>query len=344
MQQQISESLGQSSYLCPKCSATVTFGGQCRSCTHEISYSDGICDLRLDPSLDTLLDVEAYGTEHGVGENVTDGFSKLYCSLLEHEGLAPGGDLLEIACGSGLLTASLIRTEQFSSIHCGDISKRFMQILINRTSAISSSTTVKKYLFDANKLPFPDESFDYVFGNSVLHHLENFEQAIADSYRVLKPKGAAIFAEPLLDTHAFVSLTAGLIWRAADKVAGSNLTPRHINALKILAERTAGKVKNLAADRSSLKEIEDKFQFPTKCLLEVGRSVGFSKVVFSKNPDTFRLGDAVKKIIYRVFAQIGLTADPLKEFDFVFDSLTLDYGQPLSNSVLPLFAQILFIK
>jgi len=45
---------------------------------------------------------------------------------------------------------------------------------------------------DAENLPFPDDSFDIVYSNGVLHHTRDTERAIDEAYRVLKPGGRAV--------------------------------------------------------------------------------------------------------------------------------------------------------
>jgi SAM-dependent methyltransferase len=51
-------------------------------------------------------------------------------------------------------------------------------------------------LMDAHKLNFPDRTFDVVYGAAILHHLE-YERALLEILRVLKPGGAMLFREPL---------------------------------------------------------------------------------------------------------------------------------------------------
>jgi ubiquinone/menaquinone biosynthesis C-methylase UbiE len=45
---------------------------------------------------------------------------------------------------------------------------------------------------DAEHLPFPDDHFDIVYSNGVLHHTHDTEAAIAEVFRVLKPGGRAV--------------------------------------------------------------------------------------------------------------------------------------------------------
>ena len=54
------------------------------------------------------------------------------------------------------------------------------------------------YVMDAHDLDFEDDHFDIVAGRAILHHLD-FQKAIKEVYRVLKPGGVALFIEPLRD-------------------------------------------------------------------------------------------------------------------------------------------------
>lgn len=49
---------------------------------------------------------------------------------------------------------------------------------------------------DAQKLKFGDNSFDFIYGNSILHHID-IQKAFSEISRVLKPDGHAVFCEPL---------------------------------------------------------------------------------------------------------------------------------------------------
>jgi len=49
---------------------------------------------------------------------------------------------------------------------------------------------------NAEELTFNDDSFDLIFGNAIIHHLDLYK-SYKEIYRVLRPGGKAIFYEPL---------------------------------------------------------------------------------------------------------------------------------------------------
>ena len=52
-------------------------------------------------------------------------------------------------------------------------------------------------MFDIQKIPFPNESFDLIFASHVLEHVEDDYRALYEIKRVLKNKGIAILPVPL---------------------------------------------------------------------------------------------------------------------------------------------------
>lgn len=53
-----------------------------------------------------------------------------------------------------------------------------------------------KVVLDANKLPFKDETFDYVICADVLEHINDDKKVLQNLHKVLKKKGKAIIALP----------------------------------------------------------------------------------------------------------------------------------------------------
>ena len=68
-------------------------------------------------------------------------------------------------------------------------------------------------LHDAETLPFPDDSFDLVYSNGVLHHTPNTREVVREIFRVLKPGGRTLvmmYAENSLHYWRNVFYTVGL--------------------------------------------------------------------------------------------------------------------------------------
>ena len=81
-----------------------------------------------------------------------------------------------------------------SSLTCINISEVELQVGID--SAVSSKNSPDFILMDAHDLQFEDGTFDFVFGDAILHHL-NMVPALDEIFRVLKPNGKILFVEPL---------------------------------------------------------------------------------------------------------------------------------------------------
>lgn len=98
---------------------------------------------------------------------------------------------LEIGAGTGYFTLNLLRAGVIANAVATDISPGMLEALTE--SADRLGLDVRTIRCEADKLPFPDESFDLVFGHAVLHHLPDLEAAFAEFRRVLRPGGTLIF-------------------------------------------------------------------------------------------------------------------------------------------------------
>lgn len=107
--------------------------------------------------------------------------------------LIPGKAVLEYGCGTG---SNAMRLAQ-SAAHITGIDLSDVAIAQARQVAERYHKTNMTFeTMNAEKMTFPDQSFDVVFGSSILHHLE-LHSAYASISRVLRPGGSALFLEPL---------------------------------------------------------------------------------------------------------------------------------------------------
>lgn len=111
---------------------------------------------------------------------------------LETFGDLMGKTLLDLGCGAG--ETSVYFALKGATVTAVDISAEMLSVA-KRLSDLHR-VAIKTVKSVAESLEFPDNTFDYVFGNGVLHHVR-IEDAVREVKRVLKPRGRAIFIEPL---------------------------------------------------------------------------------------------------------------------------------------------------
>jgi len=70
--------------------------------------------------------------------------------------------------------------------------------------------------FDLHNAPFKDNTFDVIFCNHVLEHVEDANQCMRELYRIMKPGGWGIFQVPL-DTNRETTLEDPSITSEADR-------------------------------------------------------------------------------------------------------------------------------
>jgi glycosyltransferase involved in cell wall biosynthesis/ubiquinone/menaquinone biosynthesis C-methylase UbiE len=86
-------------------------------------------------------------------------------------------------------------------------------------------------LHDAERLPFPDHSFDVVYSNGVIHHTPNTKSVVEEIYRVLKPGGEAVimvYAENSLHYWRNLVYAIGLKEAQLDTISMGEIMSRSV--------------------------------------------------------------------------------------------------------------------
>jgi len=112
--------------------------------------------------------------------------------VVQQMGDVSGKRILELGCGAG--EGSVYFALKGADTVATDISTGMIDV-VHRVAA-KYGVKVEAMKMTAETLEFPDASFDMVYGNGVLHHVD-FHKAVQEASRVLKPGGKAIFIEPL---------------------------------------------------------------------------------------------------------------------------------------------------
>ncbi len=99
--------------------------------------------------------------------------------------LSPSSTVLDVGAGAGIVEAMNFR-DKVARI-CGvDLDERVADNPMLHEGQVA----------DAAHIPYPDESFDLVFADNVMEHLERPTEVFAELARVLKPGGKLLFKTP----------------------------------------------------------------------------------------------------------------------------------------------------
>jgi ubiquinone/menaquinone biosynthesis C-methylase UbiE len=105
------------------------------------------------------------------------------------EYLEPNMTVLEFGCGTG--STAINHASHVRSIHAIDISSKMIEIAQDKADAAQiENINFERSTID--DLTVPDQSLDAVLALSILHLLDNREEAIAKVYRMLKPGGVFV--------------------------------------------------------------------------------------------------------------------------------------------------------
>jgi SAM-dependent methyltransferase len=103
------------------------------------------------------------------------------------QGLKPRGEVLEIGAGSGAMSAELLSRYPAVKVVVTDYDPEMVEAARRALSAWNGRAVVQEA--DATDLPFPDGQFSLVLSCAMLHHVVDWEKALAEAVRVLQPGG-----------------------------------------------------------------------------------------------------------------------------------------------------------
>jgi ubiquinone/menaquinone biosynthesis C-methylase UbiE len=114
------------------------------------------------------------------------------------------GRVLDLGCGAGHVSFHV--APAVAEVVAYDLSEQMLAV-VAAAARERGLNNVQTRLGAAERLPFADGEFDFVFSRFSAHHWSDLGQALHEARRVLKPGGVAAFIDvmapglPLLDTH-----------------------------------------------------------------------------------------------------------------------------------------------
>jgi SAM-dependent methyltransferase len=102
-------------------------------------------------------------------------------------------DVLIAGAGPAGSIAAVVLARAGAEVSAFDLSRGYVAEARQRAGA--NAVRVVCTVADGEELPYADASFDAVWGNAILHHLE-LARAGRELFRVMKPGSVAVFCEP----------------------------------------------------------------------------------------------------------------------------------------------------
>jgi SAM-dependent methyltransferase len=139
-----------------------------------------------------------------------------------------GLSALDFGCGHGM--AAVVMARLGALVTAMDLSPGYLHEA--RARARANGVRIALIQADGMRLPFADETFDRIWGNAILHHLEPRVTA-REHHRVLKPGGVAVFCEPWNGNPLLAVARRLLPYRGKDRTRDEEpLGSRQVAALR----------------------------------------------------------------------------------------------------------------
>ena len=104
--------------------------------------------------------------------------------------LSPGDQILDVACGTGVLLRAVAASDVRVILAGVDATPEMLEVANSRIGSLADLRHGR-----AESLPFEDESFDTVVTTNALHFFRLPENALREMWRVIKPGGQVVVTD-----------------------------------------------------------------------------------------------------------------------------------------------------
>ena len=111
--------------------------------------------------------------------------------LLQAANPQPGQQLLDVGCGNGTAPIHLAQTLGLAVTGI-DVDTEQIEAAAAKGNGVAA---VRFLAADATRLPFADDEFDLVYTNKTTHHIRDWQRALTEMTRVLKPDGYLLYSD-----------------------------------------------------------------------------------------------------------------------------------------------------
>jgi ubiquinone/menaquinone biosynthesis C-methylase UbiE len=137
----------------------------------------------------------------------------------------PGAEVLEVGCGTGVLTRVLAALPEVDRVVGVDIAESLLDKARELTAGIPGVTFEPA---DARSLPYADGRFHVVVFDSTLSHVPEPERAVREGFRVLRPDGLLAAFDGDYATATVALAEHDPLQTCVDAMLASSVTDRRV--------------------------------------------------------------------------------------------------------------------
>ena len=134
-------------------------------------------------------------------------------SWVEGKTLNQDSVVLEIGCGTGYFSNAFLDLNfDFNKLVVNDLSFEMLKkCRANLESRKHSLDNIDFFCGDIGSSHFKENTFDFIFGSSIVHHILDVELFFKELYRVMKPGAYFAVSEPMAKSYLMVSSVMQMI-------------------------------------------------------------------------------------------------------------------------------------
>lgn len=146
----------------------------------------------LEPEvMDSAQEAAAYDAmDHG-------GVNRQFLDDLLESHANPEGRILDLGTGTARIPILLCQCLAKCELVGVDLSEQMLQLATRNVAAAELCSRISLKQIDAKNLPYHDAVFDVVLSNSIVHHIPNPVEVIAEAIRVTRPDGLLFWRDLL---------------------------------------------------------------------------------------------------------------------------------------------------
>ena len=168
--------------------------------------------------------------------DLAPGWAELRQTWLDYSGVRPGDCVLDVGCGTGVVTRDLAqRVGRQGRVVGIDPSTRLIEKALRRAEEEGLKDRIEFRCADGAALPFSDESFDLVVASAVFGHVPNGMEVLKEMVRVARPGGTVLAFDHDIDmiviNAADRDLTRRIVHAYCDRYFTSGWAGRELYAM-----------------------------------------------------------------------------------------------------------------